>query len=170
VVDEQGRELPRGQTGQLVARGANVTPGYLDEPEETAAILHDGWLWTGDLAVQDQDGYFFHRGRSKEILKVGGQRVSPVQIEQVIAEHPQIAEAAVVGAPDPLKGEVPFAYVVLRTGATLDPGALEAFCHARMPSYQVPVRFMAVESLPRNEAGKLLRAELTRLTGGGPPG
>lgn len=170
VVDEQGRELPRGQTGQLVARGDNVTPGYLDEPEETAAILHDGWLWTGDLAVQDQDGYLFHRGRSKEILKVGGQRVSPVQIEQVIGEHPQIAEAAVVGVPDALKGEVPVAYVVPRPGATVDAEALEAFCHARMPAYQVPVRFTAVESLPRNEAGKLLRAELARRVGGGPTG
>ena len=97
VVDEHGRELPPGEVGELVARGANVTPGYLDEPEETAAILHDGWLWTGDLAERDADGFFFHRGRAKEILKIGGHRVSPIEIEQVIARHPDVAEAAVVG-------------------------------------------------------------------------
>ena len=168
VVDERGCELPRGEVGQLVARGDNVTPGYLDEPEESAAILHDGWLWTGDLAAQDPDGFFFHRGRSKEILKIGGQRVSPVQIEQVIAEHPQIAEAAVVGAPDPLKGEVPVAYLVARPGTRPEAAILEAFCHARMPPYQVPVRFTLVEALPRNEAGKLLRAELARQAAAGP--
>ena len=89
-----------------------MTPGYLDEPEASAEILHDGWLWTGDLARRDEDGFFFHRGRSKEILKVGGHRVSPVEIEQVIARHPDVAEAAVIGMPDPLMGEVPSAVVV----------------------------------------------------------
>jgi long-chain acyl-CoA synthetase len=167
VVDETGSELPRGEVGQLVARGANVTPGYLDEPEETAAILHDGWLWTGDLAAQDADGYFFHRGRSKEILKVGGQRVSPVEIEQVVAQHPEVAEAAVVGAPDPLKGEVPVAWVVPRPGCRPAPEALVLFCRERMPAYQVPAAFTLVESLPRNEAGKLLRAEIARQVGAG---
>jgi long-chain acyl-CoA synthetase len=162
VVDDTARELPAGETGHLVARGANVTPGYLDEPEETAAILHDGWLWTGDLAVRDADGFLFHRGRSKEILKIGGHRVSPVEIEQVVAEHPDLSEAAVIGVPDPLLGEVPVAFVVLREGRVLDPEALKVFCRARMPAHRVPVRFTPVASLPRNEAGKLLRAQLAR--------
>jgi acyl-CoA synthetase (AMP-forming)/AMP-acid ligase II len=162
VVDDAGRELPRGEVGQLVARGDNVTPGYLDEPEDTAAILHDGWLWTGDLAIQDADGFFFHRGRSKEILKVGGQRVSPVEIEQVVAQHPEVAEAAVVGAPDALKGEVPVAWVVARPGCRPAPEVLAAFCRERMPPYQVPASFTLIEALPRNEAGKLLRTELAR--------
>jgi acyl-CoA synthetase (AMP-forming)/AMP-acid ligase II len=160
VVDEQGRELPRGETGHLVARGDNVTPGYLDEPEETAAILHDGWLWTGDLALRDADGFFFHQGRSKEILKIGGHRVSPIEIEHVVAEHPDVAEAAVIGAKDPLMGEVPVAFVVPRPERSPAEDALKAFCRARMPPYRVPVRFTLVASLPRNEAGKLLRAEL----------
>ena len=112
VVDEQGRELPRGEIGNLVARGENVTPGYLDEPEETAAILRDGWLWTGDLALRDADGFFFHRGRSKEILKIGGHRVSPIEIEHVVAEHPGVAEAAVIGVAHEIMGEVPSAFVV----------------------------------------------------------
>ncbi len=170
VVDDGARELPPGEVGNLVARGDNVTPGYLDAPEETAAILHDGWLWTGDLAERDQDGFLFHRGRSKEMLKIGGQRVSPIEIEQVVAGHPDVADAAVVGVPDDLKGEVPVAFVVSRQGAALDAGSLAAFCHARMPPYRVPVRFTLVEGLPRNEAGKLLRAELERQAAEGSPG
>ncbi len=170
VVDDAGRELPPGETGHLVARGDNVTGGYLDEPEETAVILHDGWLWTGDLALRDADGFFFHRGRSKEILKVGGQRISPAEIEQVVAEHPDVAEAAVVGVPDALKGEVPVAYVVPRAGGALDPAALALHCRGRIPQYGIPVRFTPVPALPRNEAGKLLRAELAALALAGEAG
>ncbi|HEY6006223.1 MAG TPA: AMP-binding protein [Anaeromyxobacter sp.] len=160
VVDDDGRELPRGETGHLVARGDNVTLGYLDEPEENAALLRGGWLWTGDLASRDEDGFFFHRGRSKEILKIGGHRVSPVEIEHVVAEHPDVAEAAVVGIPDALMGEVPAAFVVWRPGRSPSEADLKAFCRSRMAAYRVPVRFTCVESLPRNEAGKLLRARL----------
>jgi acyl-CoA synthetase (AMP-forming)/AMP-acid ligase II len=160
VVDDAGRELPRGETGHLVARGDNVTPGYLDEPEETAAILRDGWLWTGDLAARDEDGFFFHRGRSKEILKIGGHRVSPVDIEQVVARHPAILEAAVVGVPDALLGERPAAFVVGRAGERPAEDDLRRFCHERMPALRVPVRFTFVDALPRTDAGKLLRAAL----------
>jgi acyl-CoA synthetase (AMP-forming)/AMP-acid ligase II len=170
VVDEQGRELARGETGHLVARGDNVTLGYLDEPEETAAILHDGWLWTGDLALRDEEGFFFHRGRSKEILKIGGHRVSPIEIEHEVAEHPDVAEAAVIGLADPLMGEVPVAYVVARPGRTPAPEDVRAFCRARMASYKVPVRVIRVDALPRNESGKLLRAELVARAAEAAPG
>jgi acyl-CoA synthetase (AMP-forming)/AMP-acid ligase II len=159
-VDDAGVELPRGETGHLVAKGDNVTLGYLDEPEETAAILRDGWLWTGDLASRDADGFFFHRGRSKEILKVGGHRVSPAEIEQVVARHPAILEAAVVGVSDALLGEAPAAFVVSRPGERPTDDDLRRFCHAQMPPWRVPVRFTFVDALPRNEAGKLLRAAL----------
>jgi len=160
VLDEQGRPLAPGEVGHLVARGDNVTPGYLDEPAETAAILHDGWLWTGDLAECDADGFFFHRGRSKEILKIGGHRVSPVEIEQVVAEHPDVAEAAVIGRPDPLLGEIPVAFVVPRPGCQPTEDDLKAWCRSRMAPYRVPGQFSVVAALPRNEAGKLLRARL----------
>lgn len=160
VVDEHGRELPPGEVGELAARGPNVTPGYLDEPAETAAILHHGWLWTGDLAYRDAEGFLYHRGRVKEILKIGGHRVSPVEIEQVIARHPDVAEAAVVGMKDVLMGEVPGAVVVRRPGATPSEADLLRFCRERLPAYQVPVSFVLVEALPRNESGKLLRGEL----------
>jgi acyl-CoA synthetase (AMP-forming)/AMP-acid ligase II len=160
VVDQAGRALPAGETGHLVARGDNVTPGYLDEPAESAAILHDGWLWTGDLACRDADGFFFHRGRSNEILKIGGHRVSPGEIEQVLAAHPDIAEAAVIGEPDALKGEVASAFVVLRRGRAVSESEIKKFCRSRMPLYRVPATIRFLDALPRNPAGKLLRSAL----------
>jgi acyl-CoA synthetase (AMP-forming)/AMP-acid ligase II len=167
VVDEKGRPVPDGETGHLVARGGNVTLGYLDEPEETASILHDGWLWTGDLAHRDADGFFFHQGRSKEILKIGGHRVSPVEIEHAVGRHPDVAEAAVIGVPDALKGELPAAFVVARPGVTLDLEEVRRFCREHLPAFKVPATVTQVESLPRNEAGKLLRAQLAARVGGG---
>jgi len=160
VVDETGRELPRGEAGHLVARGGNVTLGYLDEPEETAAILHDGWLWTGDLAWRDADGFFFHAGRAKEILKISGHRVSPVEIEPAIARHPEVIEAAVVGVRSELQGDEAVAFVVRRGGSELDEVAVRRFCREGMPPFKVPARVVFVEALPRNESGKLLRGEL----------
>ena len=154
--------VPDGETGHLVARGGNITLGYLDEPEETAAILHDGWLWTGDLASRDEDGFLYHRGRSKEILKIGGHRVSPVEIEHVLAEHPEVAEAAVVGQKHPMKGEVPAAFIVARPGCHPSAENLLRFCRGRMAPFKIPVSFTLVEALPRNEAGKLLRAVLAQ--------
>ena len=159
VVDETGRELPPGQIGDLVARGSNVTPGYFDEPVETAEILRDGWLWTGDLGERDGDGFLYHRGRAREVLKIGGRRVSPVQIEEVVARHPDVEEVAVVGLRDDLMGEVPLALIVVRAGATVDLADVVSFCRASLPAPLVPA-VRSVESLPRNETGKLLRAEL----------
>lgn len=163
IVDGEGREVPDGTVGELEARGPNVTPGYLDDPEATAAILRNGWLRTGDLAYRDPEGYLFHRGRAKEILKIGGHRVSPVEIEEIFASHPEVLEVAVVGVPDSLMGEVPVAVVVYRSA--LDPGddAMRGWARERMPSWMVPVRFLTLERLPRNEAGKLLRSELRTL-------
>ena len=163
VVDEGGRGLTDGQTGFLVARGGNVTPGYLDEPEETASILHDGWLWTGDLASRDADGFFFHQGRSKEILKIGGHRVSPIEIEQVVAGHPDVADAAVIGVPHALMGEVPIAFVVLRPACSASPEAIQRFCRERMAPYRVPTAVHFVTALPRSESGKLQRTGLKEM-------
>jgi long-chain acyl-CoA synthetase len=160
VVDEQGHELPVGETGELIARGENVTLGYLDEPEETARILRDGWLWTGDLASRDVDGYLFIKGRTKEILKIGGHRVSPMEIEEAVARHPDVEDVAVIGMKDDLMGEVPLAFIVARSGTTPGQEELRRFCRRTLLPYQVPSTFVVVDALPRNEAGKLLRAEL----------
>jgi long-chain acyl-CoA synthetase len=160
VVDDQGSELAPGEVGHLVARGDNVTRGYLDDADETAAILHHGWLWTGDLARRDGDGFLFHEGRSKEILKIRGHRVSPVAIEQVVQGCPGVAEAAVIGERDPLLGEAPVAFFVPVPGMAPTDAELRRHCHEHLPPYQVPTRFERVDALPRNESGKLLRAAL----------
>lgn len=172
IADENGVELPPGEVGHLVARGDNVTAGYLDDSEATDEILHDGWLWTGDLALRDEDGFFFIRGRIKDILKVGGHRVSPGEIEQVIARHPAVAETAVAGLPDDLSGEVPVAFVVLRGEAAASEAELREFCQAQLPLYAVPVRWVFVETLGRGATGKLQRGDLVarHLDGGGASG
>ena len=160
VVDEQARPVPEGEVGHLVARGRNVTPGYLGAPEDTAAILHDGWLWTGDLAFRDAEGFFFLVGRAKEILKVGGYRVSPLELEEALCAHPAVAEAAVVGAPDPLQGEIAIGFVVLRPGAEASEDSLRRACRERLASYKVPSRVVAIAAIPKSSAGKPLKAQL----------
>jgi acyl-CoA synthetase (AMP-forming)/AMP-acid ligase II len=160
VVDGAGVELPPGEVGHLVARGDNVTAGYLDEREETESILRGGWLWTGDLASRDADGFFFHVGRSREILKIGGHRVSPVEIEHALERHPGVAEAAVVGRKSELAGESPTAFVVRRSGSAVSDLELRRFCRELLPAYKVPGTIVFVAALPRNQAGKLLRAEV----------
>lgn len=163
VVDEAGTELPPGQVGELVARGENVTPGYVNDPEGTAAILRDGWLWTGDLALRDAEGFLYVKGRVKEILKVGGHRVSPAEIEEVIALHPGVMDAAVTGVDDALAGEVPAALFVPRADQAVDIAELRSLCRERLPAYAVPVSFTLVDRLPRGETGKLRRSELSDL-------
>jgi acyl-CoA synthetase (AMP-forming)/AMP-acid ligase II len=160
VVDRVGVELGPGAVGQLVARGENVTIGYLDDPEETAAILRDGWLWTGDLAYRDSDGFFFHVGRSREIFKIGGHRVSPVEIEHALERNPDVAEAAVVAVKNGLAGEAVAAFVVRRQGGAISEADLRHFCRELLPAYKVPATITFIDRLPRNQAGKLLRAEL----------
>ena len=160
VVDEDGHDLPPDEVGELVATGPNVTSGYIGDPEATATILHDGLLWTGDLAYRDAEGYFFIAGRSKEILKVGGHRVSLTEIEQVLTRHPDVDDAAAVGVPDALLGEVPAAFVVLASGAAVGAMTLLEHCRRHLPSYAIPATVTFLETLPRGSSGKLRRAEL----------
>lgn len=162
VVDDNGAELAAGEVGELVAHGDNVTLGYLDEPEENARLLRDGWLWTGDLAARDEEGYLYLKGRSREILKVGGRRISPTEIEHALDHLPGVVESAVVGTPNELLGEVPVAFVVVEPGSTFGEDELIAASRERLPAQLVPRRVLFIESLPRSEAGKLLRAELAK--------
>jgi acyl-coenzyme A synthetase/AMP-(fatty) acid ligase len=166
VVDDVGAELPPGEVGQLVARGPSVTPGYFRDPEATAEILRDGWLWTGDLARRDEDGFVYIAGRAREVLKLGGHRVSPVEIEQALGLHPDVAEAAVVGAPDPTGGEAAVGFVVVRAGRAPSEDELRRFCRGRLAHYKVPREIHFIEALPRTASGKVARLELqTRIPG-----
>lgn len=160
VVDEAGEELPAGVVGHLVARGDNVTPGYVAAPEETAAILRGGWLWTGDLARRDADGFFWLAGRAREMLKVGGHRVSPREVEEALLAHAAVTDAVVVGADDPVQGEIPVAFVVLARALPGADAELRRHCRERLPPYKVPARVAIVDAIPRGGSGKPLRAQL----------
>jgi long-chain acyl-CoA synthetase len=163
VRDEHGHPMAPGQVGELWARGENVTPGYFRDPEATAQILRDGWLRTGDLGYRDAEGFFFITGRARQILKIGGHRVSALEIEQSLASHPDVLETAVVGMGDPLGGEAAAAFVVLRSGASLTERELRTFCRQTMPAWKVPKGVMFVAELPRTGAGKVATRVLEAL-------
>lgn len=159
VVDEAGEELPAGEVGELVVRGPNVMAGYYNLPEETAIALRDGWLYTGDMARVDEEGYFYIVDRRKDMILVGGYNVYPREIEEVLYEHPDIAEVAVVGSPDPNTGEKVIAFTVSKSDR-LDEVGLRAFCRERLARYKIPSRFEFLEELPKNTTGKILKNPL----------
>jgi acyl-CoA synthetase (AMP-forming)/AMP-acid ligase II len=158
VVDDAGRDAPRGEAGEIVVRGYNVMHGYLDDPEETARTIDaDGWLRTGDVGVMDARGYVRITDRMKDMFIVGGFNAYPAEIERMLLEHPALREVAVVGAPDERLGEVGVAFVVPRAGATLEAEALVAWSRDRMANYKVPRRVVVVDALPANATGKILK-------------
>ena len=160
IHDEAGRELPAGAVGEVCIRGGTVMRGYLNRPEETAAVLRDGWLRSGDLGYVDADGYLFLTDRKKDIIIRGGENISAREVEDVIYRHPAVLEAAVVGMPDPDLGEQPVACVVPRPGATIDAGELIEFCRERLARFKTPRRVVVLEDLPKNAVGKIVKAAL----------
>jgi long-chain acyl-CoA synthetase len=160
VVDDHGGALPAGETGELLIRTPAVMDGYLDSPDDTRAVLEDGWFRTGDLARVTADGYVTIVGRQRERIKRGGYSVFPAEVEAVVLTHRAVAEAAVVGVPDPMLGEEIAAFVTLRPGATVDTDALIAWCRERLAAYKYPRRVVIVPELPKSATGKILRARL----------
>jgi long-chain acyl-CoA synthetase len=159
-----GVELEVGSDGELWVRGETVMQGYLDNAAATAACVDEsGWLKTGDLARIDADGYVTILGRKKDLIIRGGDKLFPEEIEEVLLQHPSVAEAAVVGMPDPVYEEVPVAFIAPAGEGALDVAALEAHCRARMAPFKVPRIFRAIAALPRNPNGKLQRRALTAL-------
>lgn len=159
VVDELGEEVPVGQVGELIVRGPNVMKGYYKLPEETAATLKDGWLYTGDLAKMDEEGYFFIVDRKKELIIVGGFNVYPREVEEVLFNHPDIIEAATIGVPDPNQGEVVHCFVVTKN-ADLSEDDIIAYCAEHLAKYKVPKQIEFLSELPKNTTGKILRRSL----------
>lgn len=162
IVDREGRDLPPGEAGELLVRGPGVTPGYWQRPDATAeAIEPDGWLHSGDVARCDSDGDYYIVDRWKDMYISGGENVYPAEVEQVLLEHPAVAEAAVVGIADPRWGEVGKAFVALRPdAAAADAGELREFCRQRLAGYKVPHAFEIIPALPRNALGKIQKQEL----------
>ncbi len=161
IVDVEGNQLPAGQAGEIVVRGYNVMRGYFEDPERTAeAIDADGWLHTGDIGVLDDRGYLDITDRLKDMFIVGGFNAYPAEIENTLVEHPSVAQAAVVGMPNDRLGEVGCAFVVARAGTVVDEAEIIAWARERMANFKVPRRVLAVEALPVNASGKVLKAEL----------
>jgi long-chain acyl-CoA synthetase len=160
IVDSAGNELPQGADGEVVVRGPNVMRGYLGRPEDTAAVIVDGWLHTGDVGHLDEDGYLSLVGRSKEMIIRGGENIYPKEIEDVLAADPAVLEAAVIGVPDETWGEIVVAFVQPRPGATVDLRALKARCAENLSGYKRPKRISVLESLPKNAVGKLDKKSL----------
>ncbi len=158
IVDEAGRERPDGTLGEITIFGPTVTPGYWNRPRETAETVRDGWLYTGDIGYRDAEGFFFIVDRAKDMILRGGENVYCMEIENCLAEHPDIDEAAIIGIPDPELGERVKAIVRPVAGAQIDAGIVRRHVAARMASFKVPevVEFID-KPLPRNPAGKLLK-------------
>lgn len=162
VLRDDRTEAAPGEVGEIVARGPNIMRGYWGAPEETARVLDDDGYHTGDLARRDEDGFLFIEGRMSDMLKIGAHRVAARAIEDALLAHEAIHEAAVIGVPDEILGEAPYAFVVPRDGAaTLDVRALKEHLARRLPSYAVPARYEQRAELPKNESGKIMKKQLS---------
>ena len=155
-------DAPTGDPGELAIRSPNVMAGYHGQPEETAIALRDGWLFTGDIARMDADGYFYVIDRKKDLIKPGGYQVWPREVEEVLAQHPGVSEVGVAGVPDAHSGEAVKAWIVLREGESLSLEEVQAWCRERLAPFKIPQAVAFPSSLPRSPAGKILRRELDR--------
>jgi long-chain acyl-CoA synthetase len=160
LLDTEGGDVLAGDPGELLVRGPNVFAGYWGDDEATSAVLIDGWLHTGDIAVADDDGWLSLVDRAKDVIIVSGFNVYPGEVEEAFAEHPAVAEVAVVGEPHPRTGETVVAYVVPKPGRQPDPVELLRHAGRRLARYKLPTRVELVDELPRSFAGKLLRRAL----------
>jgi acyl-CoA synthetase (AMP-forming)/AMP-acid ligase II len=164
VVDDEGGELPPGEVGELVVSGPGVLRGYhRNEAATRAARTEDGWIRTGDLARLSRFGLLQFVGRKKEVIKHGGYSVFPAEIEDTLRGHPSVADAAVIGRPDPVKGEVPVAFLELAPGEAVDPHALQDWAAERLAEYKMPKELRVIDALPRTGTGKVSRPALREL-------
>ncbi len=159
-MEDPAKDLPQGGVGELAVRGPQVMKGYWHKPEETANVLHDGWLLSGDIAKMDEDGYFFIVDRKKDMILCSGYNVYPREVEEVLYMHPAVQEAAAIGVPDPYRGESVKAYVVLKPGASATAEEIVAFCKDKLAPFKVPKQVAFEKELPKTMVGKVLRREL----------
>lgn len=162
IVDDQGNALGPGERGEIVIRGPQLMKGYWNRPEETAGILKDGWLHTGDVGHVDDDGYFWITDRKKDLIIKGGENISPRTIEEVLFMHPKVSEAAVIGTKDEIYGENIKAFVVLKPGETATADEIIAYCRTKLTNFQLPREVLFLKSFPKNLVGKILKRELRK--------
>jgi crotonobetaine/carnitine-CoA ligase len=167
IVDEAGRRLPPGEVGEIAVRSPARMTAYFRDPEATQAALRDGWFLTGDLGRLDAEGWLYFVDRKRDVIRRGGENVSSVAVEKVLREHPAVAEAAVIGVPDPVLGQEIMAYVVART--PVDEAELEAFAAARLARFQVPRRWAFRDALPKTPTERVAKYKLRAEHAGGGP-
>jgi long-chain acyl-CoA synthetase len=160
VLDADGSDVPQGEVGEIAVRGHNVMKGYWGRPRDTARAVPDGWFRTGDMARVDDDGYLFIVDRKKDVVIRGGYNVYPREVEEVLHEHPAVAEAAVLGTPHPDLGEEVVAVVALTSGASATPKELRDHVKRQLAGYKVPRRVFLVDELPKGPTGKILKREI----------
>ena len=158
VIDEEGNALPPGQQGELCVRGTCVTRGYLNKPEATAVVFdEEGWFHSGDIAYMDDDGYAYIVDRKKDMINVGGEKVFPSEVEDMMLSHPKIKDLVIVGIPDEIRGEAPKAFIELKEGESATEEEIRAYCKEKMAPYKVPVSVEFLDEVPRSASGKALR-------------
>jgi acyl-CoA synthetase (AMP-forming)/AMP-acid ligase II len=164
IADDEGRLMPAGERGEVLVRGYVVMDGYWEDPAATAEVIDaDGWLHTGDIGVVDEQGFLSIVDRKKDMVVVGGFNVYPAEVERVLLQHADVAEAAVVGRPDDRLGEVPVAFVVSRQGTEVDPAEIKRWMREHVANVKVPREVQVVDALPRNASLKVQKGELRRL-------
>jgi long-chain acyl-CoA synthetase len=161
IVDDAGNDVPDGDPGEIVIRGHNVMKGYWGKPEATSAAIKDGWFHSGDVARRDEDGFYFIVDRKKDMIIRGGYNVYPREIEEVLYEHPAVAEAAVIGMPHAELGEEVAAVVALKPGGSATPDELRDYVKGKVAAYKYPRRVEIVDALPKGPTGKILKREIT---------
>ena len=161
-LEEDQTLLPPGEAGELIIQSPQVMQGYHHNPEETAQALRNGWLYTGDIARMDEQGYFYIIDRKKDLIKPGGMEVWPGEVESVLAAHPKVSEAAVAGIPDEYRGETVKAWIVIKPGAALSLEEIQAWCRERLAPFKVPTQVEYVTQLPKSSVGKVLKRELAK--------
>jgi long-chain acyl-CoA synthetase len=164
IRDDDGNPVPKGGVGEVCTRGRTVASGYLNRPQETAALFHPGgWLRTGDLGRFDQEGHLFLVDRLKEMIITGGENVYPREVEEALYELPEVAECAVIGLPDPEFGELVTAVIRPAAGASIDPADMRARLKKKLSSFKVPHRYVAMDDLPKSAAGKVLKRRIKEI-------
>lgn len=166
VVNDEGKDVAPNDPGELLIRAPSLFGGYWNNPEETAKALEGGWLHTGDIVIYDKEGFFYIVGRKKRVIRSGSESIYPEEIEKILASHPKIEEATVIGFPNKKWGEVPKALIVLKRGESLSEEEVVNYCLSKMAKYKVPKSIEFVESIPKTPAGKVSRDELIKKYGG----
>jgi o-succinylbenzoate---CoA ligase len=164
---EGDREADKGKPGEIAVKGPNVTPGYLNREAETAKAMKDGWFYTGDIGRLDEDGFLYVLDRRSDLIISGGENIYPAEIEGVLASHPAVADAGVIGVKDPQWGEVPAAFIQTAGETGLHADEIEEFCRGKLAKYKVPKTYYFVDEIPRNASRKILRRELRAMHGKG---